>query len=187
MKSNPNCIFCNSPLEGKNPNERLHLSRWIKAPNGQKKKEKVIVDMPTCETCHHKFHPHNKPLTTIAAYASGIAPLCLIFSLIEKETFVVSPLGGIIILVVGGILSYGIIWFLSLIAISICDDAFSALSTAKPYSDLPFVQGLKKDGFIDGEGDYLPPKDLDDKFIAPIGVIREAIRNRYSCNIIVEK
>ena len=49
------------------------------------------------------------------------------------------------------------------------------------------MQGLKKDGFVDGEGDYLPPKDLDDKYIAPIGVIREAIRNRYSCNIIVEK
>ena len=187
MKDSPNCKFCNSPLEGKYPSERLHLYRWIKTTNGLKKKEKVVVDMPTCETCHHKFHPYNKPLTTFAAYVSGIAPLCLFFSLIEKEAFVVSPLGGIITFVVGGVLSYVIIWCMFIWALSIIDNAFSALSTAKPYSDLPFVQSLKKEGFIDGEGDNRPPKDLVDKHITPIGVIREVIRNKYSCNIIVKK
>lgn len=187
MNNNPNCIFCASPLNGKNPNERLHLSRWIKTSNGAAKKERVIVDMPTCECCYHTFHPYNKPLTRFAAFASGLVPLFLLISLFEKDFFSVSPLGSIIILILGGGLGYCISYFLFIVAFSICDNTFSANMKAKPYCDMPIVQDLLNHHFEDGEGCNTPPKDWGNQFIPPIGAINEAFRKRYSCTITVEK
>lgn len=187
MNNKPNCIFCNSPIEGKNPNEKLHIHRWTKAPNGTAKKQRVIVDMPTCESCYHKFHPYNKPLTTFATYASGLVPLLLLISLLEKDYFSVFPLGSIIVLILGGGLGYCVSFFLFIVAFSTCDDAFSANMKAKPYCDLPIVHDLIKHQFEDGEGGYTPPKDLGSKFIPPIGAFSEAVKRLYSCNIKVEK
>lgn len=181
--SNNNCIFCGTPILGDEPKERIHVYRWVKNTRGGLKKERKTLELPTCNSCSKKIHPFHNKLTTIAAYVSALAPLCVLFSLIHKNTFVLSPIGGIITFVFAGAFSYGIIFFLFSLALMICDDAFQASLNVKPYCNLPVIRSLINYGYLNDTGVYPTPTDMDVKSSLQFKDIKEEIKTKYSCDI----
>lgn len=175
----PNCIFCGSQVNGSHPNERLHIHRWIKTPLRTIKREMVTLDLPTCESCHKKFHPNMKYFSQLPIIAAIIAGVCVQYSFIQKDAFSGYLLGGILgfilcagaaALFTGGGYLFTFIFF---------DDTFNASVKVKPYDDLPVVKYIKENGFVDEKDENYTTINTDDVGYTSFLTIRETIKNKF--------
>lgn len=190
MEKKTKCSFCNSTSGERLRYEKLHLSRWYKEANTSARKQKVCISIPSCEKCFNLLHPFindSSHMSRYIAIISSIAPLCILFSIIQKDTFLVNPLAGVLILIISAGISYAIIFFLYEIALHIYEDVFSASLSAKPYCDLPIVKVLIAEGFEDGEGSYRPSKDIIDMSHKPLSNLESELKDNYSCLLKREK
>lgn len=173
------CAFCGSKANGSNPNERLHIHRWIKSPQRASKREKTTIDFPTCEKCHKRFHPYAKNFLTFATCASVIAVICVLFSFIQRELFSLSVMGGIIsfVLCAGGAAAFT--YFGYLMTYSFYDDAFSPSIKIKPYCDMPVVKYVVENGFVDENDEKYETIDVNCNGFTTFTTIRETLKSKF--------
>lgn len=180
---NLNCIFCNSQVEDNSLKESLRFSRWINDPQKGLKKQNIFVEVPICKQCKFKFHPFKKSYIKTAALISGIALLCQLISLFNKDAFIVNPFGGFFSLLLGGVGAFCLILFFFVLAYMFLGDAFTPSMKAKPFCDLPIVQDLAKFGFVDGN-EVKEPQIISDKSAnVPLLMIKDFITRKYSCSV----
>lgn len=178
-KTPQTCAFCGSQTNGSNPNERLHIHRWIKSPQRASKCEKTTIDFPTCEECHKEFHPYSKSFLRFAVCASLIAAICVLFSFVQREMFTVSLAGGVIgfVLCAGGAAAFTLFGYI--MTYSFYDDVFSPSVKTAPYKDLPVVKYLTGNGFVDENDEKYEIIDTSSNGFIPFMKIRETIKSKF--------
>lgn len=173
------CAFCGSVTNSSNPHERLHVHRWVKAPQRAPKQEKTTIDFPTCKECHRKKHPYSNFFFRFAICASVIAAVCVLFSFVQRGMFTVSLIEGVIgiILCVGGAAAFT--FFGYLLTYTFYDDTFRPSVKAKPYKDMPVVKYLIENGFVDEDDEKYETIDTNSNGFSQFMTIRDTIKDRF--------
>ena len=173
------CIFCGAPINDSHPNEKIHIHRWIKAPQRIAKREKTNVDLPTCELCHKKLHPYSKTFSRFAVSAGIFAAACVLFGFIQRDFFSELPFYRIIVLVfcVGG--AAFLTWISYVFAFDSFDEAFSASVKVKPYNDLPVVKYIIEKGFVDENDENYKIVSVEDEEYVPFLKFRDVLMDTY--------
>ena len=170
------CAFCGSEANGSNPNERLHIHRWVKAPQRASKREKITIDFPTCEECYREYHPYSKLFLRFAICACVIAAACVLFGFIQREMFTISGIIAIIICTGGAAI---FTWFGYSLTYLFFDDTFRPSVKTKPYKDMPVVKYLLENGFVDENDEKCETIDTNSSGFTQFMTIRDTIKNKF--------
>lgn len=180
---NKKCNICNASTPKNSHTERMEVYRWVKK-YGSVQKERKIIEFAICKDCYPKIHPFHK-LYRIAAYMSTLAPMMILFSLIIKGGFKFFW-GGLISFLMFGAITYGTIFCLFALAITIMDDIYIASMCAKPFSDMSLVHKLVEYGYSDYNKNKIEDKpdiNLDTNHILPFETIKKELEENFSCTI----
>lgn len=154
------------------------------------RKQKVCISIPVCDNCSNDLHPFTSGKSHASQYIaiiSAIAPLCILFGIIRKDTFLINPLAGVITLLISAFISYGAIFLLYEVALHIYEAAYPASLNAKPYCDLPVVKLLIAEGFEDGDGSSKPIGNISNVDNMSLSMLESELKDKYSCFLNREK
>ncbi len=176
------CVFCDSPVAESDAKELLEIHRWVKAPQRVSKREKTSISLPTCATCHHKFHPYmsKRILSPFFIVIAIIIVVCVVVSFIQRDLFsIYTFFSGFVafVLCAGLALLFPLGGYF--LAFTFFDDAFKASIKVDPYNKLEVVKFVRENGFVDSKDENFTIVKTEDEGYIQFLTFRDTLKERF--------